>query len=45
VTKAEDGGLGGEGAWVRGREGTMPGNDDSAMDKYIAGRLTTVEDA
>ena len=42
VTKAEDGGLGGEGSWVRGREGSMPGDEDEAMEAYLAGELTIV---
>ena len=42
ITKAEDGGLGGEGLWVRGRPGTMPATEDRTMRSYLAGDLTVV---
>jgi nitrate reductase alpha subunit len=45
VTKAEDGGLGGEGKWVRGRAGSMPGEEDEAMNAYLSGELTVVRGA
>ncbi|MCZ7531491.1 MAG: hypothetical protein M5U31_14850 [Acidimicrobiia bacterium] len=43
ITKAEDGGLGGKGAWARGRDGRTPGNENEAMKAYIAGGYNTVK--
>jgi nitrate reductase alpha subunit len=37
VTKAEDGGLGGKGRWKIGTLGRSPGNEDQAMQRYLAG--------
>jgi nitrate reductase alpha subunit len=39
VTKAEDGGLGGRGAWAPGTTGRSPGNENEAMQRYLAGEL------
>ncbi len=43
ITKAEDGGLGGKGAWARGRDGRTPGNENEAMKAYIAGGYNNVK--
>jgi nitrate reductase / nitrite oxidoreductase, alpha subunit len=43
ITKAEDGGLGGSGAWTRGKSGSTPGDEDEAMHAYLAGELTIVK--
>ena len=45
ITKAEDGGLGGEGRWSRGSEKTSPGDEGSSMTDYLAGGFTTVRGA
>lgn len=45
VTKAEDGGLNGQGSWSRGRAGSMPSEEDDVMRAYLAGDLTTVKGA
>ncbi len=37
ITKAEDGGLGGKGAWKPGTTGMSPGTEDEAMKKYLDG--------
>ncbi len=37
VTKAEDGGIGGAGAWLPATTGLTPGNEDSRMERYLAG--------
>lgn len=37
VTKAEDGGLGGKGAWEPTKTGFTPGHESDAMTKYLAG--------
>ena len=42
ITKAEDGGLGGTGKWVRGLPGSMPATEDDLMNAYLAGELTVV---
>jgi nitrate reductase alpha subunit len=39
VVKAEDGGLGGKGAWKPGTTGMSPGGENDIMTKYIEGRL------
>jgi nitrate reductase alpha subunit len=39
ITKAEDGGLGGQGAWKGGTDGLSPGNENETMTKYIAGKF------
>ena len=43
ITKAEDGGLGGVGAWSGATTGFTPGNESTFMQKYIQGQSTTVE--
>ncbi len=45
ITKAEDGGLGGEGRWSRGSEQTAPGEEGSSMSNYLAGGFITVRGA
>ena len=45
ITKAESGGLNGEGAWAPGTTGMTPGNESALMKKYISGGLTTVKKA
>jgi nitrate reductase alpha subunit len=39
VTRAEPGGLGGEGRWKPGTTGFSPGNESDAMRRYLAGAL------
>ena len=41
VTKAEDGGLGAQGPWKPGTDGSSPGGENETMNKYLAGGLTT----
>ncbi len=43
ITKAESGGLDGQGAWVPGTTGESPGSENAAMQRYIMGDLTTVQ--
>jgi nitrate reductase alpha subunit len=45
ITKAESGGLNGEGAWAPGTTGMTPGTESALMKKYISGGLTTVKKA
>lgn len=40
ITKAEDGGLGGQGKWEPVSTGFTPGHESDVMHKYIAGALT-----
>jgi nitrate reductase alpha subunit len=42
IEKAESGGLGGSGPWQPATTGESPGEEDSAMQAYIRGDLTTV---
>jgi nitrate reductase alpha subunit len=42
ITKAEPGGLNGQGAWLPGTTGMTPGTENAAMRRYLAGGLTTV---
>jgi nitrate reductase alpha subunit len=42
ITKAEDGGPGGQGAWQPGTTGTAPGDESDLMLSYLAGGLTGV---
>jgi nitrate reductase alpha subunit len=42
ITKAEDGGPGGQGAWEPGVNGTGPGDENDLMRAYLAGALTEV---
>ena len=37
VTKAEDGGLGGQGVWAPATSGMSPGGEDERMRQYLAG--------
>ncbi|HRX87129.1 MAG TPA: molybdopterin-dependent oxidoreductase, partial [Phycisphaerae bacterium] len=37
VVKAEDGGLGGKGIWAPSTTGFSPGNENDAMQRYLAG--------
>ena len=39
ITKAEDGGVGGEGQWKPGTRGFSPGAESDLMENYIAGKL------
>ncbi|MEW5989900.1 MAG: molybdopterin-dependent oxidoreductase [Chloroflexota bacterium] len=39
VTRAEAGGLGGQGRWVPGTTGFSPGNESATMRRYLAGTL------
>lgn len=43
VTKAEDGGIGGVGAWKPGTSGFGPMGDSPVNEAYLAGGLTTVQ--
>lgn len=42
VEKAEDGGLEGEGNWEPVNSGFTPGHENSFMEKYMTGKITTV---
>ncbi len=37
ITKAEAGGLDGQGVWLPATTGLTPGNEDDTMDRYLAG--------
>ena len=41
VTKAEDGGIGGQGIWTPATTGMSPGNEDERMRRYLAGEYLT----
>lgn len=43
ITKAESGGLNGEGAWAPGQTGMAPGNEDEVMRNYLAGRFSSMK--
>ncbi|MDX1619764.1 MAG: molybdopterin-dependent oxidoreductase [Nitriliruptorales bacterium] len=43
VTKAEDGGVGGEGPWRGATTGMAPGTEDPAMQRYLSGGMTHVK--
>ena len=45
ITKAESGGLNGQGAWEPGTRGTAPASESDLMKSYIAGKLNTVRRA
>ena len=45
ITKAEPGGLNGEGAWKPGTTGMTPGTESALMQRYLGGGLTTVRRA
>ena len=42
VTRAEPGGLGGEGVWKPATSGFTPGNESELYDAYLEGALTTI---
>lgn len=42
ITKAEDGGIGGVGAWKPARAGYGPGANSTERERYLSGSLTTV---
>jgi nitrate reductase alpha subunit len=42
ITKAEDGGLGGVGAWKPATTGYGPGNESEEMKKYLSGGYTNL---
>jgi nitrate reductase alpha subunit len=41
VSKAEDGGLGGKGAWKGGADGMSPEAENETMKSYLAGDFAT----
>ena len=41
ITKAEDGGLGGKGAWEPTQTGLTPGHENRFMQRYLAGETIT----
>jgi len=41
ISKAEDGGLGGRGAWKGGTDGLSPGSENDTMKLYLAGDFAT----
>lgn len=43
VTKAEDGGLNGQGAWEPTKTGFTPAHESDFMRRYLAGEITTVK--
>ena len=43
ITKAEDGGIGGEGIWKPATTGHSPDNENDLMKRYLAGDLTKVK--
>jgi nitrate reductase alpha subunit len=45
VSKAEDGGLGGQGPWKPGRNGMAPDAENDAMKKYLAGGFSGTGEA
>ncbi|MCC6381895.1 MAG: molybdopterin-dependent oxidoreductase [Dehalococcoidia bacterium] len=45
ITKAEAGGLNGQGAWAGGTTGMSPGEENPTMLSYLAGKLTTTRRA
>jgi len=44
VTKAEAGGMGGEGVWEPATTGFTPANEDEFMEKYLAGEIVQVKE-
>jgi nitrate reductase alpha subunit len=40
ITKAEPGGLNGQGAWAPGQTGMSPGNENTVMRAYLAGSFS-----
>jgi nitrate reductase alpha subunit len=45
ITKAEAGGLGGEGLWTPGTSGMSPGAESDFMKKYLAGQTIKLKGA
>jgi nitrate reductase alpha subunit len=45
ITKAEDGGLNGQGAWAGATNGMTPGAESDFMKRYLAGNITRVKKA
>ena len=45
ITKAEPGGLDGQGVWAPGTTGMTPGSESALMNRYLNGGLTTVRRA
>lgn len=45
ITKAENGGLNGEGVWLPGTTGMSPGSEGELMKRYLNGSLTSVRRA
>jgi nitrate reductase alpha subunit len=45
ITKAEDGGLGGKGAWEPVKTGYTPGHENDFMTRYLGGGLVDVSSA
>ncbi|GIW13975.1 MAG: molybdopterin oxidoreductase [Tepidiforma sp.] len=45
ITKAEDGGLNGQGKWATAQDGMSPSRTSPVMDRYLAGNLVTVRRA
>lgn len=43
ITKAEDGGLGGQGQWTPGTTGMSPAGEDEMMKRYLSGSLVKVK--
>lgn len=42
ITKAEPGGLGGQGVWLPGQTGMSPGGEDTFMQRYLDGAIVNV---
>jgi nitrate reductase alpha subunit len=42
ITKAEPGGMGGQGAWTPGTTGMSPGGEDDFMERYLDGGLVNL---
>ena len=45
ITKAEAGGLNGQGAWVPGTTGMSPGSEDELMKRYLGGNFSKIRKA
>ncbi len=45
ITKAEAGGLGGNGVWSGATTGRSPGGEDRFMQNYLAGQIVTIKGA
>ncbi|MDP6447250.1 MAG: hypothetical protein QF805_25870, partial [Pirellulaceae bacterium] len=42
ITKAEDGGIGGEGLWLPAQSGFSPGTTSEASQRYLTGGFTKI---